>query len=902
MLHYIRHNVVARFVMLLILISVGVVLYYGVFETKELHPPEAFRASQGDRTDAVVLEWEEAENAFGYSLFRSLSEEGNFTLLADTAQTVYHDMNITPGITYYYRIRSERIRQKSEVGGAVSGFAAIGVPEEFHASDREYANRVVLGWNRSPGADRYALYRARDEKGPYNLLSDKLEQTSYSDWKVSPGVTYYYGLRAGNGTLWSSSSTLRKGRAAIEVPVAIASDALAGGRIKVSWKGIPGVEKYALYRKQKGESAYTLISDAVTSTHYWDRDVVPGRVYHYRLKSHMNGIWSRWGRGDRGYALLHPPTDLSAAKGERSDAIALSWSPVNGALAYRVYRADRQKGPYRIIAKAVAATRFLDREVASGRYYYYIVKAEAQVLSRSSKTARGYLASKAPTNIRATDGSPGKVGVSWDPVAGAEFYTLYRALKPEGKYSVLPGKISGSYFEDTKVREGRRYYYKVRAVEKTFASALSEADSGYSKVSVPTGLTASDGTADNHIALSWSGGQADAYALYRSDTAAGEYRLLSDSITAFSYEDRDINRCRTYYYRIKASKNGHWSDFGRVTSGYGKCGAFVESFAGSGILGKEDGQGTDASFNRPVGIATNGDDIFVADTFNHLIRKITPGGMVTTLAGSGIAGSDDGIGGEASFYRPSGIAVDGEGNLFIAEVDNHLIRKVSRDGEVSTFAGNGEAGDTDGRGKAARFNHPYKLAFGPSGNLFVTEFGNRKVRRITPGGIVSTYAGSGKRGRRDRVRLRASFEKPSGIAVDRDGTVYVADRNSHMIRKIAPDGQVSTVAGSGQSGSRDGKGAAAAFSQPNGLAIGPDGNLYVADTGNNKIRVITPQGVVKSVAGSGESGSRDGYGETARFYGPRDLVFDGSGTLYVTGFHSHTIRKITFRNKPKKME
>lgn len=902
MLHYIRHNVAVRFVILLILMFVVSVLYYALFASKELKPPEAFRASQGDREDAVVLEWDVAENALGYTLYRSLSKEGNFTLLADTSQTSYRDRNITPGTTYYYRIRSSWLRQQGTFGETVSGFAAIGAPGNFRASEGEYVNRILLGWNTSPGAARYALYRAQKEEGPFELLSDRVEQIRYSDWKVLPGVSYYYRLKAGGETLWSLPSPAQKGWAAIEVPVVIASDGQAGDRVKVWWKGILGVEKYALYRRQKGEASYRLIRDELNQTHYRDRDVVPGRVYYYRLKSYMNGMWSRWGRADKGYALLSSPTDVSAAKGERSDGIELSWAPVTEARSYRVYRSDTPKGSYRVVAKEVSTTRFLDREVASGRHYYYVVKAVAQVFSKSSKATRGYLASKAPVDIRATDGSPGKVIISWDRVEGAESYTLYRTSKPTGEYEMLAEKVVGTYFEDAEVREGKRYYYKVRAVEGGFASALSETDSGYSKVSVPTGLKGSDGTVDDHIALSWDAGKAEAFALYRSGTAGGEYTLLSDTITGFSYEDRGIVRCRTYYYRLKANKNGRWSDFGRVVSGYAKCGAYVESFAGSGSLGKDDGPGTDASFNRPVGIATDGDDLFIADTFNHLIRKITPEGMVTTLAGSGIAGSDNGSGSNASFYRPSGIAVDSGGNLFVAEVDNHLIRKVTPGGEVSLFAGNGEAGDADGKGSAARFNHPYKLAFGPSGNLFVTEFGNRKIRSITPEGVVSTYAGNGKRGRRDSSRLRASFEKPSGIAVGRDGTVYVADRNSHTIRKIAPDGQVSTIAGSGQSGSSDGKGPAAGFSQPNGLAIGPDGYLYVADTGNNKIRVITPQGVVKSVAGSGESGSRDGYGETARFYGPRDLVFDGSGTLYVTGFHSHTIRKITFRNKPKKME
>jgi sugar lactone lactonase YvrE len=321
-------------------------------------------------------------------------------------------------------------------------------------------------------------------------------------------------------------------------------------------------------------------------------------------------------------------------------------------------------------------------------------------------------------------------------------------------------------------------------------------------------------------------------------------------------------------------------------------------FAGvpSGI-GTADGTGAAARFNAPSGVAVDGaGNLFVADGGNNTIRKITPAGVVTTLAGSAdSSGSADGTGAAALFYMPEGVAVDGAGNVFVADSANFTIRKITPTGVVTTLAGTaGSQGSADGTGVAASFDWPEGVAVDGAGNVFVADNMNSTIRKITPAGVVTTLAGTaGMFGSADGTGAAASFVYPSGVAVDGAGNVFVADSGNNTIRKITPSGVVTTLAGTaGLKGSADGTGAAARFSDLFSVAVDGSGNLFVAD--GNTIRKITPSGVVTTLAGSAaaDPGSADGTGAAARFYGPSGAV-DGSGNLFVADSGNNTIRKIT---------
>ncbi|MBI4658526.1 MAG: immunoglobulin domain-containing protein [Verrucomicrobia bacterium] len=320
------------------------------------------------------------------------------------------------------------------------------------------------------------------------------------------------------------------------------------------------------------------------------------------------------------------------------------------------------------------------------------------------------------------------------------------------------------------------------------------------------------------------------------------------------------------------------------------------TFAGvAGQPGSADGIGTLARFDKPDGVAVDsGGNVYVADLFNHTIRMITSGGVVSTVAGlAGNPGSVDGPGSVARFRSPSGVAADGAGNVYVADGGNHTIRKITLGGAVSTLAGSaGVNGITDGPGIAARFDLPSDVSLDGAGNVFVADLNNNRIRKLTPDGVVSTLAGS-VQGFSDGTGSEARFFLPGGVVVDSQGNVYVGDNANHTIRRITPVGVVGTLAGlEGVSGPVDGTGSATRFNSPWGLAVDTTGNLYVADLLNHTIRMITPRGEVSTVAGwAGEIGSADGTGNAARFNRPYGVAVDSIGNLYVADTGNNTIRK-----------
>ena len=315
--------------------------------------------------------------------------------------------------------------------------------------------------------------------------------------------------------------------------------------------------------------------------------------------------------------------------------------------------------------------------------------------------------------------------------------------------------------------------------------------------------------------------------------------------------------------------------------------------------GSGDGAGSAARFHSLTDVATdNAGNLYVADTDNHTIRKISVStGMVSTLAGlAGNSGSTDGTGMAARFNNPSGVAVDDADNVHVADTLNHTLRKITSLGVVTTLAGSpGIVGSIDGTGSDARFQGPQGLAIDNDGTLYVADTNNHTVRMVVPStGVVTTVAGlAGNSGSADGQGALARFDFPSGVAVDGTGNLFVADMENHTIRQIQPSGLVSTVAGLAEaSGGADGTGSTARFDSPSSVAVDLFGNLYVADTGNHTIRKVVPStGTVTTLAGlAGTEGSTDGLGSAVRFFGPAGIAADNSGNLYIADTNNDTVR------------
>lgn len=313
--------------------------------------------------------------------------------------------------------------------------------------------------------------------------------------------------------------------------------------------------------------------------------------------------------------------------------------------------------------------------------------------------------------------------------------------------------------------------------------------------------------------------------------------------------------------------------------------------------GYVDGSLTDARFRNVTGLTRDSaGNLYVADTGNHVIRKIATDGTVTTLAGAGgQPGASDGTGAAARFSYPWGLAVDGSGNVYVADSGNHTIRRITPAGVVTTFAGDaGVSGSNDGTGTAARFASPSGLAFDAAGNLFVSDYGNSTVRRITPAGAVTTFAGlAGQFAYVDATGTEARFNYPDGLAVDPDGNLFVADSNNNLVRRVTPAGAVTTFAGIPQSaGSEDGGFGVARFNSPVGLAFDGSRNLYVTDRGNSTIRRISSDGLVTTVGGlAGQAGAANGPGSTARFDFPTGIVVLSTGEMFIADTFNDSVRR-----------
>ncbi|MGW1196601.1 NHL domain-containing protein [Streptomyces sp. NPDC002536] len=331
----------------------------------------------------------------------------------------------------------------------------------------------------------------------------------------------------------------------------------------------------------------------------------------------------------------------------------------------------------------------------------------------------------------------------------------------------------------------------------------------------------------------------------------------------------------------------------------------ISTVAGTGTqnFGGDGGPATAAWLNSPIGVAVDSTGtLYICDYGNHRVRRIATDGKISTVAGTGAAtfGGDGGPATAAHLNYPFGVAVDSVGTLYVCDYGNHRVRKITADGKISTVAGTGAGtfGGDGGPATAAHLNYPVGVAVDSAGTLYITEHGNHRVRKIATDGKISTVAGTGAAtfGGDGGPATAAPLFYPSGVAVDSAGTLYVIDHGNHRVRKIATDGKISTVAGTGAAtfGGDSGPATAAPLYYPREVAVDSTGTLYITDTGNHRVRRITADGKISTVAGTGAAtfGGDGGPAASAQLNSPFGLAVDCVDTLYITDHVNHRVRKV----------
>ena len=518
----------------------------------------------------------------------------------------------------------------------------------------------------------------------------------------------------------------------------------------------------------------------------------------------------------------------------------------------------------------------------------------------------------APTGL-STVGSAGQVILNWTTLSGASNYTVFwdNSTGVSSSSNVITS-VSNDNYTHSSLDNGTTYYYKVAGVNSYGTGTLSSEVSASTPLPAPANLSATAG--NKLVALDWDNvSGASSYTVYW-DNATG-VSTSSSAITNVSddnYTHTGLN-AGTYYYKVAAVNS---TGTGTLSSEVNATASSIQLIGGT-MQGSElnldwavttlagtpsqwgdfnDDTGTAALFRYPKSITTDGTNLYVADANNHKIRKIVISSKVVTTLAGGSSGYDDGIGTDARFNNPSGITTDGT-NLYVAESGTHQIRKIVIDnGSVTKLAGYRNSGDTDDTGQDASFNTPVDLTTDGT-NIYVTDNKNHSIRKVViDNGTVTTFAGtSGSFGSTDGTGADARFKNPTGITTD--GTnLYVVDQGNLTIRKIViSSGVVTTLAGTAGGNNYaviDDTGPDAAFNTPNRITT--DGtNLYVTEYNKALIRkIVISSGVVTTVAGTNNSaGSTDGTGADARFKKPHGFTSDGT-SLYVTDYENHTIRKI----------
>jgi len=504
-------------------------------------------------SSSVTVSWSSVSGATGYRVYRSTSFSGSYFQVGNgTSSTSYTDNNVSPGTTYYYTVSAYNSNVESSRSSSISATTIPNAPSGVSASSSS-SSSVTVNWPSVNGAAGYRVYRSMSVSGSYSQVgTTSSSYTSYTDNNVSPGTTYYYKVSAYNNTGESLQSSYASATTILNAPTSVTASSSSSSSVTVSWSSVSGATGYRVYRSTSSSDYYYEVTTTY-STSYTDVGLSSGTNYYYKVSAYNSTVESSQSSYASATTILNAPSNVSASSSSSSSVI-VSWSSVNGATGYRVYRSTSSSGSYYEVTTTYS-TSYTDVGLSSGTNYYYKVSSyNGTVESSQSSYASATTILNAPSNVSASSSSSSGVTVSWSAVNGATGYRVYRSTSSSGNYYEVGNGTSSTSYTDNSVSPGTTYYYKVSAYNSTVESSQSSYASAMTSVPAPATPTnvSAHATSSSGVTVSWSAvSGATEYRVYRSMSATGSYSLMVTTSYA-SYTNNSLLPNTTYYYKVSA--------------------------------------------------------------------------------------------------------------------------------------------------------------------------------------------------------------------------------------------------------------------------------------------------------------------------------------------------------------